>query len=110
MAATIDKTRQPMGEQVEAQVEAQVDRCILFACAKTPLSSAEIASSLGHAKPSGNLRKALPRVRMGGLLEYTIPGKTNSRLQRYRLTAKGRQWLEQQQEAGNRLVHWMASR
>ena len=25
-----------------------------------------------------------------GLIEYTVPGKPNSRLQKYRLTAKGR--------------------
>lgn len=28
-----------------------------------------------------------------GLLEMTLPDKPNSRSQRYRLTAKGQQWL-----------------
>jgi DNA-binding PadR family transcriptional regulator len=30
----------------------------------------------------------------GGWLERTVPEKPTSRLQRYRLTAKGRAWLE----------------
>ncbi len=79
----------PVPPQVEAQVEAQVELRILAACAGAPLSSAEIASALGHAKLSGNLRKALPRLRQSGMLEYTIPDKPNSRLQKYRLTTKG---------------------
>lgn len=33
-----------------------------------------------------------------GLIEMTIPGKPNSRLQQYRLTGKGRQWLQQRKE------------
>jgi len=80
-------------EQVEAQVEAQVDLQILSKCAIAPLSSSEIAAALGHKQLSGNLRKALQRLRESGLLEYTIPEKPNSRLQKHRLTQKGRLFL-----------------
>jgi ATP-dependent DNA helicase RecG len=86
------------GEQVEllfeaqdtSDVKAQVYSRILAACSLVPLSSAEVAAALGHKQLSGNLRKALPYLRSAGLLQYTIPEKPNSRLQRYRLTAKGR--------------------
>ncbi len=76
--------------QVEVQVRAQVDLQILSLCATKPLSSAEIATALGHKQLSGNLRKALPRLRESGLLVYTIPEKPNSRSQKYRLTTKGK--------------------
>ncbi len=75
--------------QVEAQVEAQVDLNILSACSLSALSSAEIANALGHKQLSGNLRKAIPRLRKAGLLEYTNPSKPRSRMQKYRITDKG---------------------
>jgi hypothetical protein len=45
-------------------------------------------------------------MRDAGLLEYTIPGKPNSRLQKYRLTEKGRKMagekhLESEKKTGN---------
>ncbi len=82
------------GVESGAQVEAQVDKRILQVCAERPLSSAEIAEALGHKSLSGNVRKALPALRNTGLLEYTIPDKPKSRLQKYRLTEKGKKALE----------------
>ena len=60
---------------------------------------------LGHSEPLGNENirlafglKSRRRLRetyiapalSDGLIQYTIPGKPNSRLQKYRLTEKGR--------------------
>ena len=80
--------------QVEAQVEAQVDRDILAVCSEHPLSSSEIAAALKHKKLSGNLRKALSRLKQTGLLEFTIPEKPKSKLQKYKLTGSGVQYLQ----------------
>ncbi len=74
----------------QAQVRGDVDMHILAACSVEPLSSAEIAHALGHKQLSGNIRKALPRLRDSGLISYTIPDSHNSRLQKYRLTEEGR--------------------
>jgi DNA-binding PadR family transcriptional regulator len=76
--------------QQSGRVKGQVDAHILAVCLLAPLSSAEIATALGHKQLSGNLRKALPRLREAGLVEYTIPESPNSRLQKYRLTEKGK--------------------
>lgn len=80
-------------DQAQVEVEAQVNIQILSACAQKPLSSDNIAAALGHTQLSGNLRKALPRLRQAGLLAFTVPDKPRSRLQKYRLTEMGRKWL-----------------
>ena len=91
----IEEELKPEGKaQVGAQEKAQVDLRILQACVATPRSSAEIAAALGHKSLSGNVRRTLTALRKAGLLEYTIPDKPHSRLQKYRLTRKGKQALE----------------
>ncbi len=77
----------------KAQVEAQVEILIMRACQKTPLSSGEIVIALGHKQLSGNVRKALVKLRKEGFLEFTIKDKPRSKNQKYRLTETGKKHL-----------------
>ena len=52
-----------------------------------------MARMLGHKTISGELHKQIKRLLKKDLIEMTIPDKPNSRLQKYRLTARGRAWL-----------------
>jgi len=66
----------------------------------SPLSKAELSAGLGQKEISGQLNKVI-RVLLGDqTIEYTIPDKPNSRMQRYRLTAKGKAILNAHNEDG----------
>lgn len=52
---------------------------------KGPLSKAEISRRLGHKHISGGLKKILHKLLQKGIITYTIPEKSNSRLQKYKL-------------------------
>jgi len=58
-----------------------------------PLSKSAIAHALGKAKPNRYLNELMNRLLEAGQVAYTVPEKPQSRLQRYRLTAKGRRGL-----------------
>lgn len=58
------------------------------------LSKARISAGLGQKEVSGQLNKVIRSLLGAESIEYTLPGKPNSRLQEYRLTAKGRAALE----------------
>jgi Fic family protein len=63
------------------------------------MTRGEIQEKLG-LKDEKHFRENYQQVAVKlGLLEMTIPDKLNSRLQKYRLTDKGRQWLAQYGEA-----------
>ncbi len=84
--------------RVEVPVEARVtltdvEKRILGTTAQGPQATSEIVRQLGYKSVPGNVKKALPHLIELGLLEYTIPDKPNSRLQRYRLTQKGNDYL-----------------
>ena len=78
--------------EVTEEVTGEVTR--LLRVISGDLKRIEIQRRLG-LKHEDHFREAylLPSLRMG-LIEMTVPDKPNSRLQKYRLTARGQQWLE----------------
>ena len=62
---------------------------ILTHLKKDALSKKEIALKLGKIKPTRYLHELMRSLVEKGVVEYTMPDKPNSRLQRYRLTEKG---------------------
>ena len=54
-----------------------------------------LQSALGLSDRKSFRERHLKPALADGLIEMTIPDKPNSRLQKYRLTDKGRQWLAQ---------------
>lgn len=78
--------------QVNPQVTPQVARLLQVLAGE--MSREEIQRALGlHDRKSFRARYLSPAV-VEGLIEMTIPGKPNSRLQKYRLTETGLAWLE----------------
>lgn len=57
------------------------------------LSKAELSDRLGQKQASGQLHEVVRRLVADRLIEYTVPGKPGSRLQKYRLTETGRATL-----------------
>ena len=53
-----------------------------------------ISKRLGQSRVSGQLKVMLKRLLGDSLVEFTIPDKPNSRLQKYRITETGRRLLE----------------
>jgi ATP-dependent DNA helicase RecG len=50
-----------------------------------PASKAELSEKLGQREVSGQLNKVIRDLIAEGRVEYTLPDKPNSRLQKYRL-------------------------
>ena len=67
---------------------------VLVLLVERPLSRSAIADGLGHQSVSAGLKRVIRDLLNGGRIAYTIPGKPNSRLQRYRITPAGQSTLE----------------
>ena len=89
----VSRATQESTVQSRAQSRAQ-SASVLMALSDTALSASEIASILGLETKTGALKRAIKHLLTQELIEYTIPEKPNSRLQKYRLTKKGRQVLK----------------
>jgi len=87
--STPDGIKAQSGAQSGAQSKAQSD-AILQACADTPLSAAELMKIFGLDTKTGAFKRVIKGLLENELIEYTLPDKPNSRLQKYRLTFKGR--------------------
>ena len=66
---------------------------ILALLSKEALPVSFISKQLRQKKVSGQLKVVLNKLLKDSLIAFTVPGKPNSRLQKYKLTAKGRVWL-----------------
>jgi ATP-dependent DNA helicase RecG len=66
---------------------------IISSLVQKPLGKIEIARAIGHQSVSGELKKQILWLNEHDLIEHTLPEKPNSRLQKYRLTEKGRRMI-----------------
>lgn len=86
--------------QVTPRVTPQVAE--LLAVISGAMRRETLQSILGLSDRKSFRRRYLAPALDDGLIEMTLPEKPNSRLQKYRLTEKGRQWLVQHRGVGNR--------
>ena len=89
----------PVGRPSETLIN-EVQRKILQVLCNDILSTSELARKVGISQAKDVRRRYLRFLLDMGLVEYTIPNKPNSKLQQYRLTAKGSEFAERQ-DAGH---------
>ena len=80
------------GSRPELQPESRpdsLDQRVLALLMQQAMGKAEISVSLGQKEISGQLNKVIRALMDQALIEYTLPDKPNSRLQKYRLTLAG---------------------
>lgn len=89
----------PATGQVTGQVEGWIVQA-LSACLVEPRARQEIQEATGFRHREPFQCHYLDALLSQGLLERTIPGKPTSRLQKYRITDKGRTWLADHRMGG----------
>ena len=85
------KTPEEIDKRPESEPESRPESLeieLLNLLKEGPLSKSEISKKLGHKQISGRLKKVLHHLLAQGAIAYTIPAKSNSRLQKYKLNSK----------------------
>ena len=98
----LDAVSSAAAPQVAPQVTPQVERLLQTLVAE--MSREELQSALGLQDRKSFRARYLTPASAEGLIEMTLPEKPNSRLQKYRLTDKGRHWLQRRNEVGKALT------
>ena len=81
------------GSQPDSRPELQpesLESKVLSLLTAGPMSKAELSRDLGQKKISGQLNKIVRLLMADQKIAYTLPNRPRSRLQKYRLTDKGR--------------------
>ena len=97
---TIHRKQRSETGQVTEQVTEQVKR-LLLVLGDAILTGNEVMLKLALSHRPTFLYTYLHPAHKNGLIEMTIPDKPNSRKQKYRLTAKGRTWLDSHLKGAN---------
>ncbi len=95
LAALYDTITLQEKHQVEHQDEHQVElsalqQTVVKMLEGKSLSRKEIFTGLGHGGDSRSFKRIIEPLMKEGLIERTLPDTPNSRLQKYRLTGKGK--------------------
>jgi len=80
--------------QLGAQSRAQSGRPFFKPLGKRPLSTNELTKILGLRSKTGAFKRTIKELMDRKSIEFTIPDKPNSNLQKYRLTDAGKQWTK----------------
>ena len=75
---------------------------IALSGAGTPLSSTAVANAMGKERANSYIKRLLSSLLDDGLIETTGERKRGARLQKYRLTAKGRKLVASFKQKGGR--------
>jgi hypothetical protein len=69
-----------------------------LALAEKPLSANELVKKLGLRSKTGAFKRTVSELLNDSSIEYTIPDKPSSRLQKYRLTGAGQHLMKTMQD------------
>jgi ATP-dependent DNA helicase RecG len=79
--------------QPESQPES-LEMRVLSLLSNGPMAKSALSTGLGQKEVSGQLNMVIRLPLTNKTIEYTIPEKPNSRLQKYTLTKKGKELME----------------